>query len=66
MPDPMPLSPAPGTEKREPPPKLCFVIGPMNNDHMPKLRALAADIIKPILPAGYLVRTPDQGGAAIS
>jgi hypothetical protein len=35
----------------------------MNNDHMPKLRALAADIIKPILPAGYLVRTPDQGGA---
>jgi hypothetical protein len=63
MQDSMPPSDRSGAENPEPLQKLCFVIGPMNDDHMPKLRALAADIIAPILPPGYVVKTPDQGGA---
>jgi hypothetical protein len=63
MPDSMPPSDRSEAEKRDPPQKLCFVIGPMNDDHMPKLRALATEIIAPILPPGYVVRTPDEGGA---
>jgi hypothetical protein len=53
----------PNARQPKSPSRLCFVIGPMNDDHMPKLLAMANDIVKPILPAGYEVRTPDQGGA---
>jgi hypothetical protein len=39
--------------------KICFVIGPMNEEHMPKLRLLADQIIAPLLPE-HVVQTPDQ------
>jgi hypothetical protein len=38
----------------------CFVIGPMNPGHMPKLEWLARKVVQPILqPHGYTVFTPD-------
>jgi nucleotide-binding STING sensor domain-containing protein len=43
--------------------QLCFVIGPMNDEHMPKLRALAKKIIAPVLPKNFVVKTPDEFGA---
>lgn len=40
--------------------KHCFVIGPMNEKHMPFLNWLAQEIIRPILePHGFTVSTPD-------
>ncbi len=37
----------------------CFVIGPMSGAHRATLRWLAYDVIKPLLPAGFEVETPD-------
>ena len=42
--------------------KLCFVIGPMNENHMPKLRFLAREVLAPILAPVYVVKTPDEFG----
>jgi hypothetical protein len=43
--------------------RLCFVIGPMNDEHMPKLRFLAKKIVVPVLPKNFVVKTPDEFGA---
>ena len=37
----------------------CFVIGPMSGDHMATLNWLAYQVIKPLLPDGFVVQTPD-------
>lgn len=42
--------------------QLCFVIGPMNDEHMPKLRFLAKKIVEPVLPKNFVVKTPDEFG----
>lgn len=40
--------------------KRCFVIGPMNPDHLPKLHWLANEVVAKILePKGFVVFTPD-------
>src|SRR4030095_6052787 len=44
-------------------PQFCFVIGPMNKEHMPKLRFLAKKIVEPVLPKNFVVKTPDEFGA---
>jgi hypothetical protein len=37
----------------------CFVIGPMSGDHMATLNWLAYDVVKSLLPDGFVVQTPD-------
>ena len=37
----------------------CFVIGPMSGDQMATLNWLAYQVIKPLLPDGFVVQTPD-------
>jgi len=37
----------------------CFVIGPMRGTHMDSLNWLAYDVVKPLLPTGFEVQTPD-------
>jgi hypothetical protein len=37
----------------------CFVIGPMSGNHMDTLNWLAHEVVKPLLPGGFVVQTPD-------
>jgi hypothetical protein len=37
----------------------CFVIGPMSGDHMATLNWLAYEVIQPLLPDGFDVKTPN-------
>jgi hypothetical protein len=37
----------------------CFVIGPMSGPHLKTLNWLANDVVKPLLPRGFQVATPD-------
>src|ERR1700738_906624 len=41
------------------PKRRCFVIGPMSGPHMDTLNWLAHEVVKPLLPAGLEVATPD-------
>nr|VFK22515.1 MAG: hypothetical protein BECKMB1821G_GA0114241_100251 [Candidatus Kentron sp. MB] len=49
-------------------PKRCFVIGPMKGPHMDTLKWLAYDVVEPLLPPGFEVKTPDsaQNGNVIT
>ena len=39
--------------------KTCFVIGPMGEGHLERLKWLAKEVVQPILGDGYVVFTPD-------